>query len=186
MKITISGLPGSGTSTIAGKLADRLGLTLVSAGETFRRLAAEYNMSLEELGVLAEKDPEIDKKLDLEQKRMAREHDDIILEGRLAGHFTEDSDLRIWLDAPLHIRAARISKREGKTIAHVLDETITREECESDRYKQYYQIDLNDHTIYDLIIDTSKQTPGNITDRISLEIKDFEKTLQNVKYPRSR
>ncbi|OYT63441.1 cytidylate kinase, partial [Methanosarcinales archaeon ex4484_138] len=60
MKITISGLPGSGTSTIAGMLADHMGLNLVSAGETFRRLAAEYNMSLEEFGVLAERDPEID------------------------------------------------------------------------------------------------------------------------------
>ncbi|PHP46137.1 cytidylate kinase [Methanosarcinales archaeon ex4572_44] len=172
MKITISGLPGSGTSTIAGMLADHMGLNLVSAGETFRRLAAEYNMSLEEFGVLAERDPEIDMRLDMEQKRMALEHEGILLEGRLAGHFTEDADLRVWLDAPLRVRAARISKREGKRVAHTIDETIKREECESNRYKEYYQIDLNDHTIYDLIIDTSKHTPEEITAIILREIEE--------------
>jgi len=163
MKITISGLPGSGTSTIGRMLADRLSLELVSAGEAFRRLAAEYNMSLEEFGSLAERDPEIDRRLDLEQKKIALEKDGIILEGRLAGHFAEDADLRVWLDAPLSVRAARIAKREGKRVAHALDETITREECESNRYREYYQIDLDDHTIYDLVIDTSKHTPEEIT-----------------------
>ena len=48
MKITISGLPGSGTTTVAKLLAERLGYKLISAGDVFRKLAMERGMTLEE------------------------------------------------------------------------------------------------------------------------------------------
>ena len=37
--ITVSGLPGSGTSTACGQLAARLGWVYVDAGQIFRQLA---------------------------------------------------------------------------------------------------------------------------------------------------
>jgi cytidylate kinase len=167
MRITISGLPGSGTSTLAKNLAKKFNLTVVSAGDTFRKLAKQHNMSLEEFGCLAAENPDIDRKLDEEQQRIAQNRDNIILEGRLTGHLTTNADLKIWLKAPLEIRAERIAHREGKTTNQAMEEIQTREACEAQRYKKYYNIDINDLSIYDIILDTTKHTPQQTTEIIS-------------------
>ena len=61
MRITISGPPGSGKTTACSNLSEALGLKAVVFGKIFRELAAEKNLTLGELGVIAEKDPSIDK-----------------------------------------------------------------------------------------------------------------------------
>ncbi|PNX46571.1 MAG: cytidylate kinase, partial [Thermoplasmata archaeon M11B2D] len=48
--ITISGLPGTGKTTIARLLEKHLGLRYVYSGEIFRKLAKKHRMSLEEFG----------------------------------------------------------------------------------------------------------------------------------------
>ena len=48
MLITISGLPGSGTTTVSRLVASALHLDRVPGGEVFRQLAAESGMSLAE------------------------------------------------------------------------------------------------------------------------------------------
>ena len=64
MLITISGLPGSGTTTASRLVADALGLERVPGGEVFRQLAAEAGMSLAEFGAHAQDHPDIDIELD--------------------------------------------------------------------------------------------------------------------------
>ena len=56
MRITISGPPGSGKTTVCGKLSEALGLKAVVFGQVFRQLAAEKGLTLVELGALAEKE----------------------------------------------------------------------------------------------------------------------------------
>ena len=58
--ITISGVPGTGTTTIAKLLSKQLDLPLVYTGETFRKLAKEHKMNLEDFSELAKSNPEID------------------------------------------------------------------------------------------------------------------------------
>jgi len=55
--ITISGLPGSGTTTVSRLVADALTLERVPGGEVFRQLAAEAGMSLAEFGTYAQSHP---------------------------------------------------------------------------------------------------------------------------------
>ncbi|MEE3477591.1 MAG: AAA family ATPase, partial [Methanomethylophilus sp.] len=64
MRITISGPPGSGKTTVCGKLSEALGLKAVVFGQVFRQLAAEKGLTLVELGKLAEQDPQIDADID--------------------------------------------------------------------------------------------------------------------------
>ncbi|RLG27181.1 cytidylate kinase [Methanosarcinales archaeon] len=174
MKITIGGLPGSGTSTLARKLAGKFNLIVISTGDTFRKLAAEHNMSLEEFGHLAEKDQNIDKQLDKQQQQIAQHRNNIILEGRLTGYFIEDATTRIWLKAPIEVRAARIAHRERMTIAQTITEIRRREECEASRYKNYYQLNINDLAIYDIILDTARYTPEQTARIISEAVQNHK------------
>jgi len=62
--ITISGLPGTGTTTIAKLLEKKLGLEYVYSGDIFRKMAEKYKMSLEEFGNYCEKHRDVDEQLD--------------------------------------------------------------------------------------------------------------------------
>ncbi len=162
MKITISGPPGSGKSTLSKILSAKMGLELVSVGDIFRKIANDRCMSLDEFGTLAKCNDEIDRKLDEAQKKIAKEKDNIILEGRLSG-FLVDADLKVWLKAPLEIRAKRIAERENKPVSSAMKETSEREECERMRYLNYYNIDIRDLSVYDIVIDSTKLSPEEIS-----------------------
>jgi cytidylate kinase len=99
MRITISGLPGSGTTTLGRLLADRYNCEYVSAGEVFRSMAAECSLSLTEFGSLCEKDPGVDKLIDERQRIIALRSDMIVAEGRLSGWMIPEADIKIWLFA---------------------------------------------------------------------------------------
>ena len=156
MRITVSGLPGSGTTSLAKHLAELLNSDLISAGEVFRQMAAEQGMDVAEFGRLAEKDPSYDRVIDERQKEIALEHQEIIVEGRLSAWFVPQADLKIWLYAPVECRVLRIQSRD--TIGD-LDTasrlTSEREKSEAIRYKTYYGIDIADLSPYHLILNSS-------------------------------
>ena len=170
MILTISGPPGSGKSTLSRMLSARLGLELISMGDIFRKCAQDRCMCLEEYGLLARSNADIDREIDEMQKRIAKEKDNIILEGRLSG-FLVDADLKVWLKAPLEIRGERIAKRENKSVEAAVKETSEREECERERYLNYYNIDIRDLSVYDLVIDSSKWGPEEISEIVSKAIE---------------
>ncbi|MCX6668573.1 MAG: AAA family ATPase [Methanothrix sp.] len=154
MIITISGAPGTGTTTLARGLAASLGLRWVNSGDLFRRIASEKNISVKEMNRLAEKGPEIDYQIDDAQKALAREGSGVF-EGRLSGHLLP-ADLKVLLKADLRARAERIARRESKLPEDAMQETRAREESEARRYKKYYNIDINDLSVYDLVVDTGR------------------------------
>ena len=170
MRITISGPPGSGKSSLSKILSVKLGMELISMGDIFRKCAEDRCMCLAEYGILAKNNGDIDREIDEMQKKIAKDRDNIILEGRLSG-FLVDADLKIWLKAPLAIRAARIAKRENKPVSIAKSETSEREVCERDRYINYYDIDIKDLSVYDIVIDSSRLSPENISEIVSKAVE---------------
>ena len=158
MIITIGGLAGTGTSTAAMNLSEKLDIPFSSAGDVFRRMAVENNMDLLEFSEFAEGNDEIDKALDQRQAEMAAEADDLIVEGRISAHFV-DADFRIWLMAPDNVRAERICYREAKSLDTVNREIKERTDSERKRYKEIHGIDIDDLSIYDIIINTDTFDP---------------------------
>ena len=154
MRITISGSPGSGTTSLGKALAEKYNLRYLSAGEVFRGLATEHGMDLAAFGKLAEENPEIDLKIDARQKEIGEASDDIILEGHLAGWMVENADLKILLYASPDCRAERIAVRENFTPEEACSATIELEACEAARYMEYYEIDIADPSPYDLVINS--------------------------------
>jgi cytidylate kinase len=157
MLITVSGPAGSGKTTLAASLAEELGYEHVSGGDIFRDIAAERDLTPLELNHLAEDDDQIDRDLDRRLRSLAREREDLVLESRLAGWMAgEFADFRLWLDAPLDVRAARIADREEKSVEQARTETQKRAESEARRYEEYYGIDITDLSIYDLVVNTAR------------------------------
>jgi cytidylate kinase len=152
MIITISGLTGSGKTTVARALVERLGFRHLSAGEVFRKMAEERGMSLLEFSRLAEEDHSLDREVDERQKRIAGEGDTIV-DGRISGRILE-ADIAIWLKAPLEVRARRVARREGKDYEQALEETRRREESEKKRYREIYGFSMEDLSPYHLVFDT--------------------------------
>jgi cytidylate kinase len=175
--ITLGGLPGSGKTTVARILADKLKLEYINAGDIFRNLAAKKGMTLEEFGFFAERNPNIDKAIDKKLLEIAR-RDNVILEGRLAGIMLELNDveaLKIWLEAPLEVRVDRISGRDTKSAEASLADTQMREKSEWDRYYNIYHVDIRDLGVYNLVIQTRDRQPESIADEIIKRFKEAQK-----------
>ncbi|MGQ0548058.1 MAG: (d)CMP kinase [Armatimonadota bacterium] len=152
--VAIGGPIGVGKSTIARDLAARLGIPVVSAGGVFRELARRRGVSVVELNRLAESDPTIDRDLDRLQAEMAR-GGPCVVESRLSGWMVE-ADLKVWLDAPLEVRAARVAGREKQGSALARDELLARERSEWLRFRTLYGIEMADRRPFQLMIDTSR------------------------------
>ncbi|MBU7033493.1 MAG: AAA family ATPase [Theionarchaea archaeon] len=152
MILTVGGFAGSGTTTLCRKLAQHFNLTHVYAGKIFRDMASARGMSLQEFSKQAERDETIDFEVDREQKKLAMEGS--VVEGRITAHLV-NADMKIWLTAPLSIRADRISMRESISPEEAMEGIIEREASEKKRYLAYYQIDIDDLTPYDLILNTT-------------------------------
>lgn len=171
--VTVSGTPGSGKTTVAKLLEKRLNLKYVYSGFLFREMAKKYKMSLEEFGKYCEEHSEIDKELDEKQIKILKKGN-VILEGRLAGWLAYRNNIKafkIFVDADIYTRAKRIVNREGGDFEERRKEIIERERSESIRYKKYYNIDLKDKSIYDIIIDSSNKKPEEIVNDIISEMK---------------
>ncbi len=182
MRITISGPPGSGTTTAAYLLSEKTGLPVFSAGEEFRKMAKERGVSLAEFTREAEMDPSIDKDLDRRMVEIARKEENAILEGRLVGVLTHREGIdafRVYLTAPVEVRASRIARREGKRGGgdkeKVYREMVERENSEKKRYKEFYNIDVEDMRVYDIVIDTEKNPPEKVVDLILAGIREKKK-----------
>jgi cytidylate kinase len=169
--ITISGLPGSGTTTVSRLVADALGVERVPGGEVFRQLAAEAGMSLAEFGAYAQHHPEIDIELDRRLTDIAREGG-CVVESRLAGWNTTRASLkalRVWVDCDEAVRAERVAMRDHISVDQAIVDSRARAALEHARYETVYDIDLGDRSAYDLILDSTSATAADLADQIVAE-----------------
>ena len=158
---------------MAKKAAEELGLKHVNIGEIFRGLADQRAMTLEEFGEFARRNPDIDKSIDAKTLDLAR-GGNVLLEGRLTGPMLKRNGVQafqVWLEAPLKVRAERISKRDGLSVPSAVAATQAREKIEWDRYFEIYGIDLRETKGYDLVIDTADKAPEVVTKEITAAVK---------------
>ena len=168
MLVTISGLPGSGTSSVAHVVSQRLGLAHVDGGTVFRAMATERGLDLRTFSSLVEATPAIDVKLDARLSDIARAGN-VVLESRLAAWIAANEDLastRVWIDSEEQVRAQRVALREQIEPAQALEANRAREASERLRYLSLYGIDLDDRSVYDLVIDATNESVGAVAESI--------------------
>ena len=171
MRITISGKAGSGKSTIAKLLSDKLNLKHYSIGDLMRAMAIERGMTLLELNRMAEKDKSIDFELDNKLRELGKTKDNFVIDGRLTAFFIPDAHVRVFLSANDILRAQRIlndkrQQEKSKSLKESINNIKNREESEKKRYKKYYGVDYLDKKFYNFIIDTTKLSPNQVVDKL--------------------
>ena len=167
--VTVSGLPGSGTTTISKMLSRKTGLKVYSSGKAFRTVASKMGLTLGELTELSEKEKRIDQEIDEAALRIIKDGN-YIIEGRLAGWLSYEQNitsLKIWIKAEERIRHERIvSRDENEKDKEMI---VKREKSELGRYRKYYGFDLESTDIYDLVFDSSILKPEEIIGAILKE-----------------
>ncbi|MFX1450058.1 MAG: (d)CMP kinase [Promethearchaeota archaeon] len=154
--IALSGPHGSGKSTYGKMLAEEFNFRHITIGLIFREMAKEKKLTLEEFSSYVEKHPEIDKELDERIILEAKKGNNVLIDSQLSAWMTQDlSQVKIYLTAPTPIRIKRIALRDDVSYEKAEKETLTRENSEKKRYKELYNIDISDLSIYDIIINTN-------------------------------
>ena len=170
MIITISGLHGTGKSTVGKLVAKALGLDYYSTGQAFRDLAKEMEMNLQEFSRYVEEHPNIDKQLDKKIIKIA-EKNNILIDSQLSGHILRNvADFKIHLTCSLETRVRRITDRDQSSYEQKMKETLIRESSELERFKKLYDINLDDleeiKLFHDLVIDTEGLSIDEIVELI--------------------
>ena len=166
MVICISGMAGTGKSTLSKKLAKKYNLKCYSGGDALKELAKEegYDAScegwwetLDGLNFLKmrEGDPKFDRAVDAKLLEYAGKGN--VLLDSWTMPWLLNGGFKIWLMASIEKRAVRVAERDGITP----DEAIKLLEEKEDRtkaiYKKLYGFVLGeDLAPFDLVLDTDK------------------------------
>jgi cytidylate kinase len=162
--ICISGLAGTGKSTLAKKLAHRYHLKYYSGGDALKALANEegYDASMpgwweSPMGLnflkQREKDPKFDQAVDRKLMEYAKQGN-VLLDSWTMPWLLKDG-FKIWLLASMDKRAQRVAKRDGITVKKALRVLKEKEDRTKAIYKKIYGFALgDDFKPFDLVLDT--------------------------------
>ncbi|MEM2116043.1 MAG: cytidylate kinase family protein [Candidatus Woesearchaeota archaeon] len=177
MIITISGKAGSGKSSVAKELSKRIGFEFFSVGKIRREVAMSLGLSLEEFNRLSLEKKEYDFMVDDYQKKL---NGNLVLDSRL-GFFFHPNSIKVFLDVDPMVAAKRIleDKREIEDYSNLEEATkkvLERDNNDRLRLMNLYNIDFLDITNYDLILDTTSRTVGQVVELIVnfLKVRGFQ------------
>jgi CMP/dCMP kinase len=178
VRITISGHPGSGTSTLVSAICDAKGWSSLNGGDIFRQEAKNRNVSLSEFGKICAEDESVDRSLDdILKLRMSDSEGPEVMESRLCGwwaHLLELDCIRLWLNVSESVRASRVVDREGISIDLAMSNNSKRSRVDLARFQEMYGLDPEDSTPYTHVIDASGLTREEVLEA-ALKILEEQK-----------
>jgi len=162
--ICISGMAGTGKSTLSKKLAEKYGLRYFSGGDVLKELAKQegYDVSVQGwwessqgLHFLNERinDPKFDKAVDDKLLEYANQGN-VLLDSWTMPWLLKEG-FKIWLEASFEKRAARVAVRDGMTVVEAFGFLQEKEARTKAIYKSLYGFVLGeDFEPFDFVLDT--------------------------------
>src|SRR5665648_69229 len=170
--ICISGMAGTGKSTLAKKLAQKYRLQYYSGGDALKDIAKQegYNISIQgwwetPVGLKFLRERVSDPKFD-------RAVDEKLLEYATQGNVLLDSwtmpwllkgGFKIWLEASFEKRASRVAVRDGMTTSETFEVLQEKEARTKAIYKELYGFILGeDFKPFDFVLDTDNLSADEV------------------------
>jgi cytidylate kinase len=178
--ITIAGALGGGKSSTAKRVAAELGYRHFSSGDLFRAVATERGINLMEANQQAESEHDIDHAVDEKLQNMAQESE-FVIDSRTAFHWMPNS-FKVFLSLDPHVAAERIfnqMKESGRvsetanTVEEVYAGILERRASEKKRYMNLYNLDVQDLSVFDLVLDTSVDSLEEVSNKILVAYKNW-------------
>jgi cytidylate kinase len=186
MVICISGMAGTGKSTLAKKLAQKYGFDYYSGGDALKVLASEegYNASQpgwweSPQGLKFLKQREGDAKFDraVDQKLLEYTEKGNVLLDSWTMPWLLKSGFKIWLLASMEKRAARVAQRDQITVEQALKVLKEKEDRTKGIFEKLYGFMLGeDFQPFNLVLDTESlnaeevfQVLCNVIDNMIIE-----------------
>ena len=176
--ICISGMTGSGKSTVAKKLADKYGLGYFSGGNALKALAQKegYTSDVrgwwetsEGLNFLKQRmgNPTFDKKIDEKLLELAAEGNVVLDSWTIPWLLNEG--FKVWLEASPQVRAKRLVTRDSISIEEALKALNEKDEQTRQIYKGLYGFDLGyDLSPFNIVLATDELEPDEVFHAVCL------------------
>ena len=180
--ICISGMAGTGKSTLSKKLAEKYNLKCYSGGDALKELAkAEgYDVSrqgwwesLEGLNFLKERviDPKFDKAVDAKFLEYAQQGN-VLLDSWTMPWLLKEG-FKIWLMGSIEKRATRVAERDKITLNEAFKVLEEKESRTKAIYKKLYGFALGeDFAPFDLVLDTDNLNAEEVFEVLCRVIDD--------------
>jgi cytidylate kinase len=189
MVVCISGMAGTGKSTLAKRLAQKYGLKYYSGGDALRALAAEDGYksigngwweSPEGLSFLAKRaeDPSFDKAVDSKLLEYAAQGD-VLLDSWTMPWLVKDG-FKIWLAASAEKQAERIAQRDKMTLVKARKALKEKEGKTKAIYKELYGFALGeDFAPFNLVLDTDNLSAEEVFQVLCMVIDNVVLGVKN-------
>ncbi len=170
--ICISGMAGSGKSTVARRLAEKYGLKYCSGGDSLKAFAIDKGYKNTEHGWWESgegmrfmerrgEDLAIDKAVDKEILEIAKQGN-MVLDSWAMPWLLKDG-FKVWLDASLEKRAERVAQRDRTSLEDALDALKRKEEKTKAIYRDLYGFNLGeDFGPFHLVLDTESLSKNEV------------------------
>jgi cytidylate kinase len=170
--VCISGMAGTGKSTLAKKLAEKYGLRYYSGGDALKALAAEegYDSSSrgwwespEGLGFLAKREENLEFDKAVDDKLLEYAQHGCVLLDSWTMPWLLNTGFKIWLLASVEKRAERIAERDNLSVEEALQVLKEKEARTKSIYKKLYGFTLGeDLEPFNLVLDTDNLSASEV------------------------
>ena len=176
--VAISGQIGSGKSSVARRLAERLDARLYSTGGIQREIAKKRGMTTLELNLYAEKHPEIDQEIDGFTMALGDAEHSFVIDSRLAWNFLERAfKVNLLVDHAVAVERIMGDRQRGQIESYRsreegIEEVAARRASERRRFLDKYQVDVENPRNFDLILDTTQVSAEEATRIVHAALDD--------------
>ena len=179
--ISMAGDLGSGKSTVASMICEKLSYPIHKNGDYFRKLGMEMGMSVTEFNEYVKAHPEIDNKIENSARNAADENEELVIDARL-GWYAVPESFKVYLTVDINEAArrafndpARKASEKFDTVEEQKADLEKRFALENERYFNLYGVHKEDKSNYDFILDTTNITREEVAEKV---IEAFEKWLE--------
>ena len=170
--ICVSGMAGTGKSTVAKKLAKRYCMRYYSGGDALKELAVEEGYDASKIGFWEspvgiaflkqrENDPKFDKTVDQKLLEQAK-HGNVLLDSWAMPWLVKEG-FKIWLMASIEKRAERVAKRDNLTVEKALEMLEEKESRTKAIFEKLYGFKLDeDFKPFHLVLDTDNMNADEV------------------------